>query len=130
MPSVDADFGAAWGIRVLFIGWRRQSPACVMPQHHLRIRLRPFGDRAWISISGPVSGPSPLFQDGRFHAWLHELVPVRERPVHVVLSAVAADRLASWVESFRALPFELVRLCTRAVRARALAPSPLFEINR
>jgi hypothetical protein len=101
-----------------------------MPQRHLRIRLRPFDDRAWISISGPVSRPTDLFQHGRFAALLHELVPARERPVHVVLSAVEGQPSIQWVEAFRALPFALVRLRTRQVCRRALDQPHLFETNR
>lgn len=101
-----------------------------MPQRHLRIRLRPFDDRAWISISGPVSRPSHLFQQGRFAAWLHELVPARERPVHVVLSAAEGQPFIHWLEDFRSLPFELVRLRTRLDGRRAVDQPHLLETNR
>ena len=127
MPSVADDFGVAWGIRVLFIESHRQGPVCVMPQRHLRIRLRPFDDQTWISISGPVSGPERLFQGERFHAWLDELVPAPKRPVHVVLSAAETHWLAHWSETFRALPFELIRLRVRPGRSRSIEQQGLFE---
>ena len=126
-PSGADDFGVAWGIRVLFMQFHRHRPMCLMPQRHLRIRLRSFDDQTWISISGPVSGPERLFQGERFHAWLDELVPAPKRPVHVVLSAAETHWLAHWSETFRALPFELIRLRMRSGRSRSIEQQGLFE---
>jgi len=126
-PSVADGFGVAWGIRVHFIESHRHRPMCVMPQRHLRIRLRPFDDQTWISISGPVRGPDGLFQGERFHAWLDGLVPAPKRPVHVVLSADDTHWMASWSEAFRILPFELIRLRVRSARSGSVDQPGLFD---
>lgn len=98
-----------------------------MPQRHLRIRLRPFDDQTWMSISGPVSGPERLFQGERFHAWLDGLVPAPKRPMHVVLSADDMLWMPPLSEAFRSLPFELIRLRVRSLRSGAIDQPRLFD---
>ena len=126
-PSGADDFGVAWGIRVLFMQFHRHRPMCLMPQRHLRIRLRSFDDQTWIPISGPVSGPERLFQGERFHAWLDGLVPAPERPVHVVLSADDTLWMAAWSEAFRILPYDLIRLRVRSARPGSIDQPGLFD---